>query len=275
MSGERGMPTGAPVESADWCSDRWEPQACVYGICGLLSCRAHMCVDDTKPSAMAHLKFLSTGKPSPSPVSSRSKKSRNGDAVEAVEEQPPEVPEYDPEATEAVADDRGAGAWWTVLTVVIVRETLSLWSDQIKSIEPGAVLQQAGPAQQFVSGAVRGVVRLPIEPHGYVTADASSAKGPRFLRAIDPPTWRVNYVSGQICGDVLVRAGVGLESERIKVLKRDDIVEQTGASELLDKGILRLPIKFVKGGQVTTGWVSQDASGAGGPIFLVRCETSQ
>lgn len=176
------------------------------------------------------------------------------------------------------------GQWWRNCgeeksVEVIVRELFSLQSPEIRKIPPGHFVQQAGPCEVFVSGRACGMKRMPVLPSGWVTVDAVAVGGPKYLEAVENPRWKVMFRSGSSKGDIVVREGRSLESTETAVLECGAIVEQSGPHEILEDGIVRMPITFSKfgancadhispGTDVGTGWVTCDASAQGGPKFF-------
>ena len=83
--------------------------------------------------------------------------------------------------------------------------------------------------------------------------------------------WRVAYVSGLPSGDVLVRAGPSLKSIEVAVLHFGDVVTQAGPQVCRDN-LIRMPIEGQRG---VTGWVTVDATDAGGPVFFKECPLAE
>lgn len=71
---------------------------------------------------------------------------------------------------------------------VIVRKTQEVSSEEIRRIVPGTVVKQQGETMTLSSG----LVRMPIEPDGWVTVHARNIGGPVFLEEVDEnlPTMR-------------------------------------------------------------------------------------
>jgi len=143
--------------------------------------------------------------------------------------------------TEVVEALGRVGAWWHICSAdeVIVRQDVSIFSAELKRLRSGTWIQQAAPAEQFTRGPARGLVRLPVLPRGWVTADARSVGGPQYVEPA--PRWCVVYGSGTRFGDVLVRAEAALDSEELAVLTTGDVVDQAGPQETVD-GIVRMRI---------------------------------
>lgn len=281
----------------------WDPHDRVYGILHLLQCRAVMPSNSPKPAEVAHLKYLATassghGKKHKSHKASASKAQASTPALEDAAQNDasgsaggimaPEV--HDGELAEVFEEAGGAGSWWRILgqDEMLVRKDISLFSQELRRLKPGSHVQQSGHARRFVSGQMNGIVRLPVRPSGWVTADARAAGGPRFLEPTEAPRWLVVYESGLPHGDVLVRAGSDLDSKEVAVLRHGDVVEQIGSQET-HSGVVRMPVAVPEGAATlqgagadaksrgrggssppsgATGWVTVDARGAGGPVFL-------
>ncbi|OLQ14387.1 hypothetical protein AK812_SmicGene1481 [Symbiodinium microadriaticum] len=88
------------------------------------------------------------------------------------------------EPHDPVAWGRSArGAWWrlrgNLKEDLIVRSGVSLASAELHRWAPGEVFQQKGRPRVLTSGKGQGCIRMPIQPNGWVTADASRAGGPQ------------------------------------------------------------------------------------------------
>jgi len=265
-----------------------------YGIIHLLQCRSIVTDDQAeKPQAIDHIKFLRN---LPANLASNGPlRSREGGSTALVAKGTDEAsrPAHSGSvahttATELMPDLTQVGSWWRVCSSVIVREDMFLESLALRHAVPGNYLQQGGPAERFVSGKRHGIIRMPILPNGWVTIDATAAGGPRYLEHVPAPRWRVVYDSGADSGDVLLRAGVDLDSREVAMLRRGTVVEQARPLELLGTGVLRMPVTVLLDGwtapaasqdwandgvscgeaMAVTGWVTVDATAAGGPIFF-------
>ena len=80
------------------------------------------------------------------------------------------------------------GQMWKVLQNqdfehVIVCETQDVDSTVLRRILPGEVCQQRGPTTALASG----VMRMPVEPEGWVTVHARLVQGPTLLEELDNP----------------------------------------------------------------------------------------
>ncbi|CAK9051945.1 unnamed protein product [Durusdinium trenchii] len=167
------------------------------------------------------------------------------------------------------------GSWWRVRSnlreELIVRAGVSLSSVEIGRSVAGDVFQQKGKPRMLLEKRGEGCIRMPIQPTGWITADASRAGGPQYLIRIHSPQWKAVYDAGG--QDILVRASVELDSEVVATLSCGDIVEQDGPVTTVHWGIVRMPI-VVKSGrqngdsQRIVGWVTTDASAASGPVFF-------
>ncbi|CAK0856257.1 unnamed protein product [Prorocentrum cordatum] len=71
--------------------------------------------------------------------------------------------------------------------------------------------------------------------------------------------------------DTVVRATEHLDSEKVQLLQVGEIVEQVAPAFKLNSGIVRIQIRHPSSPQFPNpiGWVTQDATAAGGPRFLV------
>eukprot|EP00932_Pfiesteria_piscicida_P019999 SRR837773.682.p2 GENE.SRR837773.682~~SRR837773.682.p2 ORF type:complete len:378 (+),score=127.35 SRR837773.682:111-1136(+) len=179
------------------------------------------------------------------------------------------------------------GQWWRNCTEdrleVIVRRDFSLTSPEVCRIQPGQYVKQHGPGEVFVTGQAQGLQRMPVKPNGWVTMDASSVSGPKYLEQVSSPTWRIIFRSGKEQGDVVVRESVELNSTEVAVLDYGEIVEQTDPLVKTEREqIIRMPIAFRQGAgkdpndpkrpaRVNRGWVTCDASSQGGPRFFEPC----
>jgi len=174
------------------------------------------------------------------------------------------------------------GQWWrneaSNEMAVIVREGFSLMSQEVWKVPHGHYVQQAGPAEVFVSGQAAGLVRMPVCPSGWVTSDASSVGGPKYLEAARVARWKVSFKSDTPKGDILVRESVSLESDEVGCIRYGSFVTQCGPQATLEDGIIRMPITWAdaqpsssSGGVRTmhTGWVTCDASSQDGPKFFI------
>lgn len=272
--------TASAVREFD--ASHWAPADHEYGILNLLLCRSAMPGDSAKPPEVENLKFVDSRTISwpEVPVTRR--------AGPVVEEDDDGVSEGEPwEATEFAPWPGKPGSWWRVngslVEDVLVRDGVSLSSVELRRVSPGDLVQQAGRARVLVEGRATGCVRLPIRPSGWVTADAQAAGGPKYLVRAGVPRWRVVYNP-----NVVVRAEADLTSPEVTSLHFGDVVEQAGPSAKRDNGIVRMPIttNIVRRSDAgdgddqdghhhhhhpnakTLGWVTLDASEAGGPVFF-------
>lgn len=93
---------------------------------------------------------------------------------------------------------------------------------------------------------------------------APPAPAPVRSRYFAPKKWRV------VRTDTVVRATEHLNSEQVRVLQEGEIVEQVAPAFTFKNGIVRLQIRHPSSPQFPNpiGWVTQDATAAGGPKFL-------
>lgn len=298
------MPAMADADAADAGEDAsdefnaaaWAPDNCEYGLFYLMVIRQGLEPEKlTKPAEVQHLKFVDNLTLQKS-MSSSTKSRRYRDTEVQSEDESEDVSEGQPHEESDVAPWTGKrSSWWRVHASLgenlVVRAGLSLSSAELLRIKPGEVVQQAGTARmlRYSAGHSRqgGCIRLPVKPRGWVTADATRAGGPRYLVSANAPRWRVVYSSPNSSeGDAIVRSDVEINADEVAVLYCGDVVEQAGPSETREKGLVRMPVTVViqhrKDGDddltnsksvdvsssKVTGWVTIDASPAGGPVFF-------
>lgn len=102
------------------------------------------------------------------------------------------------------------------------------------------------------------IVMQPFEPSA-----AAPARPP--LKTIAPKKWKVAHQG------TVVRETEQLNSKEVRTLNEGEIVEQVAPALTLQGGIIRICIRHPSSPQFPSpiGWVTQDASKAGGPVFLV------
>lgn len=179
------------------------------------------------------------------------------------------------------------GTWWRNCCrdrgEVIVREQFLLTSEEVCRVPFGQYVLQAGPLEVFVTGPAEGLQRMPVQPRGWATVDATSVGGPLYLEKVKSPRWQVVFSSGSSKGDIVVRKGVSLDSEEVAVLTCGAVVEQAAPLEHTEDGIVRMPILF-EGRQPSQpsnppkskmGWVTCDATSQGGPKFFEPVDPEQ
>uniref|UniRef100_A0A7S1SFL2 Uncharacterized protein n=1 Tax=Alexandrium catenella TaxID=2925 RepID=A0A7S1SFL2_ALECA len=274
-----------PSVEATFSSAAWVPAKREYGLLHLLMCRAAIAEELAKPKPTSRLKSLDVRLCSP--------------MLQPVKKEPPPLSDIEdsdsdasyisegdpPEPSELVSWGKGQrGAWWRVRGSLredlVVRGGVSLFSTELRRTAPGEMLQQKGAPRVLTGGRAQGCIRMPIQPHGWVTADASRAGGPQYLIRAHAPRWRAIYQSPTGEGDVLVRSGLELDSQAVLMLHFGDIVEQAGPAQTQPDGIVRMPITAPQSRRgdsrededtlitKVSGWVTVDASAAGGPVFL-------
>jgi len=288
-----------PVADFDKATFNVEQQK--YGILGLMSLRAAM-LPIEKPTETSHLKLLIC------PGLAGEAAEGDGEADEHREQQRDHRRGGGGREGKGKGKDKGGGRggryvqdmgrtevmagsqrgqWWRNCGErqldVIVRRDFELTSPEIWKVPVGHYVQQAGPLEIFVSGQANGLQRMPVLPRGWVTVDASKVGGPKYLEQVQTPRWKVVFQSGSSKGDIVVRAGLSLETEEIAVLLCGATVEQAGPQEVLEDGIVRMPVTFLHntGGEAAdgqraqgvarTGWVTCDATSQGGPRFFEPC----
>jgi hypothetical protein len=292
--GDSGNGTADANGHASFNAAAWSPEDCEYGLFYLMVIRQTMEPEKLpKPPEIEHLKFVASRdikvEHHPSERKHRRQQQRSAEDSHSDDEDS-EISEGEPyEESESASWPGKRFSWWRVHTSlnedVVVREGLSIASAELRRVSPGEALQQAGNARCFISGRAKGCIRLPVKPRGWVTADATRAGGPRYLVSSVPPRWRVIYTNPEGEGDAIVRAEPALDSEEVAVLHCGDIVEQAGPSETRGQGIIRMPVTAISkrndadgdsprgnhGSNATPkilGWVTVDASSAGGPVFF-------
>ncbi|CAJ1392855.1 unnamed protein product [Effrenium voratum] len=172
------------------------------------------------------------------------------------------------------------GTWWRNCCRdkgdVIIREQFLLTSEEICRVPFGQYVLQAGPLEVFVNGPAQGLQRMPVQPRGWATVDATAVNGPLYLDKVKSPKWTVIFSSGSTKGDIVVRRGVSLDSDEVAVLACGTMVEQAAPLEVTEDGIIRMQITF-EGREPSTsshaakarmGWVTCDATAQGGPKFF-------
>lgn len=244
-------PTGSGLRlmSPSFDSTAWAPEQHVYGLLPLLMCREVIREELTLPPPDDRLKAVDSKhceaqifKP---PRKDPSKEEEeDDDACSYISEGEPR------ERSELVSWGKShRGSWWRVRSnlreELIVRAGVSLSSVEIGRSVAGDVFQQKGKPRMLLEKRGEGCIRMPIQPTGWITADASRAGGPQYLIRIHSPQWKAVYDAGG--QDILVRASVELDSEVVATLSCGDIVEQDGPVTTVHWGIVRMPI-VVKSG---------------------------
>lgn len=260
----------------------WVPAKCEYGLLHLLICRDVLLKALSTVPPVNRLKALDAKLCSPvlQPLAGpalRDALSPLPDAeVDDFDDDASYISEGEPiELTEPVAWGKGhRGAWWRVRPSLredlVIRHGISVSSAEICRAAPGETLQQKGKPRVILEGRSQGCIRMPIQPYGWVTADASRAGGPQFLTRVHAPKWKVVYQSptpSSSSGDVTVRALAALTSEAVSSLFFGDTVEQAGPTIVLVDGIVRMSIITI-GPVKSFGWVTVDASAVGGPVLF-------
>lgn len=267
----------------------WAPERCEYGILHMLICRETLQEDLERPPPSDRLKALDTkqcgspiqkptrgypGKEMPPVLDFEIEVYEDDDAASYISEGEPQ------ESSEHMNWGKSQrGAWWRVRgnlrEDLVIRSGLSLCSAELRRAAPGDVFQQKGMPRVISAGKSQGCIRMPIQPSGWVTADASRVGGPQYLVRTHAPQWRGVYQSpGNGTGgkDVIVRASFELDSEAVGHLSCGDIVEQAGPLITRPDGITRMQVssRAANGfnGERISGWVTTDASSAGGPVFF-------
>eukprot|EP00449_Zooxanthella_nutricula_P009794 CAMPEP_0198506018 /NCGR_PEP_ID=MMETSP1462-20131121/11400_1 /TAXON_ID=1333877 /ORGANISM="Brandtodinium nutriculum, Strain RCC3387" /LENGTH=282 /DNA_ID=CAMNT_0044235221 /DNA_START=27 /DNA_END=875 /DNA_ORIENTATION=+ len=252
--------------------------------------------DADKPEEMTNLKVVETRfcKFPEEPVQNRRRGQGRGGGANGAEDEEEYISEGEHgEATGPASWNGRPRSWWRVHNQLgeelLVREGVSLRSASLRKVSPGELVQQAGHARTLTHGIAKGCIRLPVRPSGWVTADATKAGGPKFLVRASVPRWRVVWPGGKDGSGVIVREVEELNSGEVATLHRGDVVEQAGPSVSLPDGIVRMPVtstiirradqenaeegangheKRPAVSGKTAGWVTVDASAAGGPVFF-------
>lgn len=101
-------------------------------------------------------------------------------------------------------------------------------------------------------------------PHLALADSAPASSAPVRPRHFAPKKWKVARPN------TVVRATEHLNSEEVQMLQEGEIVEQVAPAFKLKNGIIRIQIRHPSSPQFPNpiGWVTQDATAAGGPKFL-------
>jgi len=272
---------------ADFNPGTWDESQQMYGITGLLHCREAM-LPAEKPSETEHLKFLifpNVGEELGDGLDIQQRQRQNDRKARGrIRDKSGKSGRFVPEMgkTETLNTTQRGQCWRNIgadSITVIVRESFSLMSNELWSVPPGQYIQQAGPIEIFVTGQAAGLQRMPVQPRGWVTVDATAVGGPKYLEPVKVPRWRVVFSTGSSKGDIVVRDGVSLDSEEVAKLVCGTLVEQSGPQEFLDDGIIRMPNSFndttssspAGPSKPQVGWVTCDATAQGGPKFFETC----
>lgn len=298
--GRQGATAKASAD-ATFNSAAWAPARREYGLLQLLMCREAIAEELARPRPASRLKALESRLCTPSHLWASAAAARREAAAPPPAAAPDSEPEEDdsdtsyisegepPEPNEHVSWGKGQrGAWWRVRTTLredlVVRGGVSLLSAELRRTAPGEMLQQKGAPRVLTSGRAQGCIRMPIQPCGWVTADASRAGGPQYLIRSHAPRWRAVHQSsaGEGSADVIVRHGAELHSKAVMSLSCGDVVEQAGPFHVRPDGIVRMPVMALHGRRTEvrdeedsptsvsfiSGWVTVDASAVGGPVFF-------
>lgn len=245
----------------------WVPGKCEYGLLHLLICREVLLKALSTAPPVNRLKALEARLCSPvlQPTHREAPPPLPDAEVDDFDDDASYISEGEPfEQTELVAWGKGhRRAWWRVRPAiredVVLRSGVSMASAEMRRALPGETLQQKGKPRVLLEGRAQGCIRMPVQPCGWVTADASRA-----------PRWKVVYQSPSpsfSTGDVVVRASEELNSEAVSSLFINDVVEQAGPMIPRADGIIRMSI-LTTGSTRICGWVTVDASAAGGPVLF-------
>eukprot|EP00929_Paragymnodinium_shiwhaense_P014088 TRINITY_DN121974_c0_g1_i1.p1 TRINITY_DN121974_c0_g1~~TRINITY_DN121974_c0_g1_i1.p1 ORF type:complete len:456 (-),score=78.01 TRINITY_DN121974_c0_g1_i1:185-1552(-) len=277
-------PDDEPGIAATFQKDTWNPSEQMYGMSGLLKLLTLMRPIE-KPQEVSHMKFLIVPGGAPqaaleeerpdAAAGSRARRTeeRGGRQGKGGRDRDGKgnsgrfVPDM---GHTEVVPGRDRGQWWRNRWTqdVLARNQCSIESEVCAKIPPRHYVLQNGPLEVFVDGAAKGMQRMPIQPRGWVTVDATHVNGPKYLEPVAYARWKVIFSSGMPKGDIVVRETVKLESTQVAVLFCNSFVDQAGPCETLEDGIVRMPIQFVDGSRRKYGWVTLDASPQGGPVFF-------
>jgi len=262
----------------------WVPEECQYGLLHMLMCRELFAEELAKTPPSDRLKAMpqKTVSPLMKPVRKETPVFEELEQAEDDDDAASYISEGEPaEVSEVVSWGKSQrGAWWRVRGALredlVIRTGVSLCSAEVRRAAPGEVFQQKGKPRLLTAGKSQGCIRMPIQPSGWVTADASRAGGPQYLIRTHAPQWRAIYQSsgnGAGSQDIIVRAEVAFDSEAIGSFSCGDLVEQSGPLVIYN-GISRMqvtgPSRANGNGDKSrvTGWVTADATSGGGPVFF-------
>eukprot|EP00438_Fugacium_kawagutii_P008215 Skav231925 [mRNA] locus=scaffold2322:116742:127834:- [translate_table: standard] len=234
-------------------STAWVPEQHVYGLLPLLMCREVIREELTLPPPDDRLKAVDSKHCESQIFKPPRKEPSTKDLDDEVEDDACSyISEGEPcERSEVVSWGKShRGSWWRVRSNLkedlIVRAGISLSSVEIGRCAPGDLFQQKGKPRMLM-GKSQGCIRMPIQPSGWVTADASRAGGPQYLIRTHAPQWRAIYDAGG--KDILVRTALELDSEVVTILSCGATVEQAGPIITINEGVERMPILMKSGRQ--------------------------
>ncbi|CAE7815937.1 unnamed protein product [Symbiodinium microadriaticum] len=145
-----------------------------------------------------------------------------------------------------------AGCLWQVDKTVIVRSEVGLESAEVARLSRGTVVLQTGPCQEHGKTLRMPVYRMGMS--GWVTLSARAAGEPLlqfYLPGGHGSCWKA-------LGPLKCREAASLQSAPVDPpVEASDIVRQHGDIELLENGIMRLPI--TRGSRMKAAWVTLDA----------------
>ncbi|CAE7563472.1 MTR4, partial [Symbiodinium sp. CCMP2456] len=145
-----------------------------------------------------------------------------------------------------------AGSLWQVDKTVIVRSEVGLESDEVARLSQGTVVLQTGPCQEHGKTLRMPVYRMGMS--GWVTLSARAAGEPLlqfYLPGGHGSCWKA-------LGPLKCREAPSLQSAPVDPpVEAFHIVRQHGEIELLENGIMRLPI--TRGSRMEVAWVTLDA----------------
>ena len=95
------------------------------------------------------------------------------------------------------------------------------------------------------------------------TVEAGKGDRDRFSRGSRQQRWRA--VQDR---DIIVRVGLGMETDIVGTLLAGSLVAQVGEDKILGNGIARMFVESIEPISGIKGWVTRSAEAAGGPIFF-------
>jgi len=131
------------------------------------------------------------------------------------------------------------------------------------AVPPGYTSYPEMPPQHSTNGMAPGYQHAPAQLPASVAVPAP-------VRSTPPPT-RFNVKKWKVIRKgTMVRATEALDSPEVQTLEEGAIVEQVAPAFRLKSGIVRIQIRHPSSPQFPNpiGWVTQDATAAGGPRFL-------
>lgn len=141
----------------------------------------------------------------------------------------------------------------------------------LSAAPPGAMTSDRTPPPEYAQGPPPHMAHYGAPPQQAAPTRAAYPPGgptpvgqTRPLKSIAPKKWKV------VRPNTIVKATEYLQSEEVRTLTEGEIVEQVAPSFTLPGGIVRILIRHPSTPQFPQpiGWVTLDATAAGGPKFL-------